>query len=435
MRLSDISGSSILTAMTGISSEWDSKTDDEDRSAKQEHQEQEPNSSEPHQRRSGEDGKTGGSKDEIIDNIYRVDEEEEEDDDDDENPGFETTSVSLMSDPYDIEDDDEDEDDEDESAEADPLLGDDIDTSGPDNGTTTPGGVPPLPSDGTNTTNNNSKNDHKTKKKTEKSSKYEKDISNIPDSFDSYIVVSVLTATASFAALLDDNPDHMNSLAKSNPLAHNTAVLLGAVCTLAGMYATVVFSFSSIYGRTAIGNGRIRAYDGFLKATAGLREKAFRAYLLSLMLFIALLIIAATDKINASVRVPFLGFLLLVSVLIYRDWTSIIVAAGPIFGPPEPEASGSSSDDNSSRSAATTTRRHRSDRRRRRGRTAGFPPAATGSCPQPSVYDDEDEGVRAAGGDCGTAGCWALRPTRWMSPPSRNAMTTTTTAGPALSHR
>jgi len=153
------------------------------------------------------------------------------------------------------------------------------------------------------------------------------------DSFDSYIVVSVLTATASFAALLDDNPEGAKSLTQK-PLARNVAILICAICSLSGIYSTVVFSFSSIYGRTAIGMGNHRACESFLEATASTRKKAFYSYLTSLVLFIVLLIIAAMDKIDPQLEAPLGVVLVGVSALVYRDWGHIVRAAGVIFVPP-----------------------------------------------------------------------------------------------------
>lgn len=152
------------------------------------------------------------------------------------------------------------------------------------------------------------------------------------DSFDSYIVVSVLTATASFAALLDDNPEGDKSLAQES-LARNFAILICAICSLSGIYSTVVFSFSSIYGRTAIGMGKYEAYESFLSATAIMRKRAFHMYLLSLVLFIVLLVIAAVDKIDPQLEIPVVILLVVLSAMAYRDWSQIIVAAGVIFAP------------------------------------------------------------------------------------------------------
>lgn len=153
------------------------------------------------------------------------------------------------------------------------------------------------------------------------------------DSFDSYIVVSVLTATASFAALLDDNPETDKSLAQ-RPIARNVAIFLCAICSLSGIYSTVVFSFSSIYGRTALGMGNDQACEAFLKATASMRKKAFHSYLMSLVLFVVLLVIAAVDKIDPQLEIPLILVLAVLSALVYRDWGQIVQAAGIIFAPP-----------------------------------------------------------------------------------------------------
>jgi hypothetical protein len=139
------------------------------------------------------------------------------------------------------------------------------------------------------------------------------------DSFDSYIVVSVLTATASFAALFEANSEQQDNTNNNNnnnnnnntyymSLLHNISVLTCTICSLSGIYATVVFSFSSIYGRTAVGTGRIDIYEEFLKSTGSIRYKAFLMYLLSLILFIVLLVITATEKIDKEYRLYFLVY-------------------------------------------------------------------------------------------------------------------------------
>ena len=145
------------------------------------------------------------------------------------------------------------------------------------------------------------------------------------DSFDSYIVVSVLTATASFAALFEAN------LEDKFWGFHNAWVFICAICSLSGIYATVVFSLSSTYGRTAVGTGRVHIYETFYELTAVYRMRAFSMYLLSLVLFILLLIFTAVDRVEKRYRIPFLGFLLVLSIFTYHDWTTIMKAAGPIF--------------------------------------------------------------------------------------------------------
>uniref|UniRef100_A0A7S4AN22 Uncharacterized protein n=1 Tax=Pseudo-nitzschia australis TaxID=44445 RepID=A0A7S4AN22_9STRA len=149
------------------------------------------------------------------------------------------------------------------------------------------------------------------------------------DSFDSYIVVSVLTATASFAALFEANLE--NNFFRRWPFMHNIWVTTCALCSLSGIYATVVFSLSSTYGRTAVGTGKVHIYETFLKSTSAYRSRAFRMYLWSLRMFVGLLIFTAVDRVEINFRLPFLALLIVLSVLLYRDWATIMKAAVPIF--------------------------------------------------------------------------------------------------------
>ena len=154
------------------------------------------------------------------------------------------------------------------------------------------------------------------------------------DSFDAHIVVSVLTATASFAALFETNSQDEGTTRSSSSymsLLHNVSVLTCSICSLSGIYATVVFSLSSIYGRAAVGTGRMDIYEEFLKSTETIRYKAFVMYLLSLILFIVLLVGTATEKIDQEYRIYFFSFLLFLSIFSYNDWNTIIKCAGPIF--------------------------------------------------------------------------------------------------------
>ena len=149
------------------------------------------------------------------------------------------------------------------------------------------------------------------------------------DSFDSYIVVSVLTATASFAALFEADLEH--KFFPRWPFVHNIWVATCALCSLSGIYATVVFSLSSTYGRTAVGTGRIHIYEAFLESTSVYRRRAFNMYLWSLQMFVALLIFTAVDRAERSVRLPFMALLVVLSILLYKDWSTIMKAAVPIF--------------------------------------------------------------------------------------------------------
>mmetsp|Transcript_550 Transcript_550/g.1361 ORF Transcript_550/g.1361 Transcript_550/m.1361 type:complete len:197 (-) Transcript_550:289-879(-) len=149
------------------------------------------------------------------------------------------------------------------------------------------------------------------------------------DSFDSYIVVSVLTATASFAAMFEASPD--DKIYDQFPSVHTIWMATCSLCSLSGIYATVVFSFSSTYGHTAVGTGRVHIYEAFLESTAEYRRRAFNMYLLSLWSFITLLVMTAVERVETRFQWSFLAFLLAASLWMYRDWNAIMAAAAPIF--------------------------------------------------------------------------------------------------------
>lgn len=153
----------------------------------------------------------------------------------------------------------------------------------------------------------------------------------ILDSFDSYIVVSVLTATASFAALFEASSDHTDHDDLGTELLKILFVLTCSISSLSGMYATVVFSFSSIYGRTACGTGQADVYEEFLTNTGTIRYRAFLMYMLSLVSFMALLVATATQRIDPLYRYPFALFLIVLSGLSLNDWNQVIKAASLIF--------------------------------------------------------------------------------------------------------
>jgi len=137
-----------------------------------------------------------------------------------------------------------------------------------------------------------------------------------------------------FEATPDDADNDSASGSSRSPLMnfiHALFVVMCSISSLSGIYATVVFSFCSIYGRTAVGAGRYGVYKEFLRATGVIRYRAFLMYLLSLGSFIVLLVATATERIDKQYRIPFCACLLLLCVQSYRDWNHIIQCAAPIF--------------------------------------------------------------------------------------------------------
>ncbi|CAB9500372.1 expressed unknown protein [Seminavis robusta] len=114
------------------------------------------------------------------------------------------------------------------------------------------------------------------------------------DSMTSYVLVSTLTASMSFGALLGFEPSVV-----SLPLIHiqprTIKALYKALClaiqvvsglsTLFGLYATIVFSLTILYGQSALGAERDREYDVFLRSTTRARVHGFRCFTFSLGMF------------------------------------------------------------------------------------------------------------------------------------------------------
>jgi hypothetical protein len=136
-------------------------------------------------------------------------------------------------------------------------------------------------------------------------------------SMDNYVLVSTLTASMSFGALLGFTPSaaskalvHIQSpsiwlLYKSVTLAIQ---VVSGLSTLCGLYATIIFSLTILYGKSALGAERDIEYDVFLKRTTRARQDGFRAFSVSLGLF-------CLDAV-----------LLLVERMFFRFWSL------PVFG-------------------------------------------------------------------------------------------------------
>jgi hypothetical protein len=113
-------------------------------------------------------------------------------------------------------------------------------------------------------------------------------------SMDNYVLVSTLTASMSFGALLGFTPSaaskalvHIQSpsvwlLYKSVTLAIQ---VISGLSTMCGLYATIIFSLTILYGKSALGAERDIEYDVFLRKTTRARQNGFRAFTLSLGLF------------------------------------------------------------------------------------------------------------------------------------------------------
>jgi len=129
------------------------------------------------------------------------------------------------------------------------------------------------------------------------------------NSMDSYVLVSTLTASMSFGCLIGFSP-HLDSTTgtaaavaaaarhipwitsgctASARFVYQTLCLaiqvVSGLSALCGLYATIIFSLTILYGKSALGAERDREYDRFLRRTVRARVHGTRCFSGSLALF------------------------------------------------------------------------------------------------------------------------------------------------------
>ena len=109
---------------------------------------------------------------------------------------------------------------------------------------------------------------------------------------DSYVLVSTLTASMSFGCLCGFAPSSATLLALPTAwqrlayqvLCQAITVVSGLV-TIYGLYATVIFSLTLLYSKSALGAERDREYNIFLRKSIRARVHAARRFSWSMALF------------------------------------------------------------------------------------------------------------------------------------------------------
>lgn len=142
-----------------------------------------------------------------------------------------------------------------------------------------------------------------------------------------YVLVSVLTATASYSTIT--SAEFITDGVIDWTGAGLLASALGS--TLCGLYSTIIFSLSILYGKTALGMDREATYFYFLDKTAVKRVRGFQAFSLSLLLFCTSILLLSIDKLPEEFRIPACivasGFV----TFGFSEWSDITDAAQPIF--------------------------------------------------------------------------------------------------------
>lgn len=161
------------------------------------------------------------------------------------------------------------------------------------------------------------------------------------ESMESYALVSSLTSSISFGALLGFNPSvtskalfHIQGasakfLYKSMLLAIEVAAGLSTLC---GLYATLIFSLTILYGKSALGAERDVEYDEFLRSTVRARVHAFRSFTYSLGLFAMLTMLVLMERTAfRTCALPVLGTAGYILTKLYWDWRLLFEKAEIIY--------------------------------------------------------------------------------------------------------
>lgn len=158
--------------------------------------------------------------------------------------------------------------------------------------------------------------------------------------FEPYVFVSVLSAQASYGelAMIDVNWDKITTISSLSELLEDDWLKLGlliaaAGSTVAGLYSSVVFSLTILYGKTALGMDRDEEYFGFMNRTGIQRFRAFKAFTWSLFLFLLSVVFEVSMKVGQTAKFPCLVFSSTMLYFLKREYECIIAAAAPMFAP------------------------------------------------------------------------------------------------------
>lgn len=156
--------------------------------------------------------------------------------------------------------------------------------------------------------------------------------------FEAYILVSVLSAQASFELVRNTDIDwDMIAMTSSffDLFGDNWCklfVLLAASgSTIAGLYATIVFSLIILYGNTALGLSRDNEYSSFLSATSIQRFRGCQAFSGCLSLFTVSAIFEICTRFPDEAHMPFVGIAGSLLYFFKKEYDFIFASASPIF--------------------------------------------------------------------------------------------------------
>jgi len=160
------------------------------------------------------------------------------------------------------------------------------------------------------------------------------------DGLEPYVLVSAITATASFDVVTGGNifesPIWGNGWEED--CFRSILLLTSTISSALGMYALGIFSFSIMYSKAALSreeDASHEVYKNFIDSTASYRWKGYQAFMWSLILLVLDLFLFALAYLPEAVQ-PFAA--LVAAPIIYttwQDWQVIISSASIIYAPIE----------------------------------------------------------------------------------------------------
>lgn len=154
------------------------------------------------------------------------------------------------------------------------------------------------------------------------------------ESFDQYTLISILCCGTAYYSLdrsvLTLNPD-LEGFYFFEVILRNAIQITAGASALCGLYATMVFSVSILYGKAALGMERDLQYDSFLHETGDLRIKAFWAFSLSLGLFALMVALMLASNLPMILELPVGGLMVWALYVGYRDWKRLVDSASEIY--------------------------------------------------------------------------------------------------------
>lgn len=146
------------------------------------------------------------------------------------------------------------------------------------------------------------------------------------------MLVSIVCTSISYNALSGFalNADH-EGIFFYEVLLKSAVQLVAGCAVLCGLYSTMVFSLSILYGKMALGLERDGQYDEFLDKTDGIRDRAFLAFSLALGFFALLVILVLAEDLPLVMDMP-LGMIMMFTLWFgYRDWNELVHAGDEIY--------------------------------------------------------------------------------------------------------